>query len=442
MKSNTYSLLNTPWMIDDASATSLLPNLLSLIKGNHLPDVVATKLPVVYFDCEDDSEDINEVEEVVVTSQYIAVLPIKGTVFKQDQQCGPIGTQSMIEYLNDWKIDESIVGVILNIDSGGGQVSGTREFREVIKNFPKPIVTYSNGMIGSAAYWIASASNGGIILNENADLVGSIGAMLKYVNLDGILTAQGAIIEDVYATGSPRKNEEVRAMDEKNNPALFIKNMLDPLRDLFVEDVKSSRPQLPEVVFEGAVYFPKQALDMNLVDSLGTMKDAFEKVIALAKTPKPKNNSNTNLNMNTKQLPNVQAVLGLDAPLASTEENGSYLNFEQLDTIEARLVELEASNTTLQEAIDASVLDTSIQDQLVVAQGSVSGMEASIDTLLVSAGLPVEGTIEEKTIALNAKVLEMGSKDGAAHTAPKLDNEFSGSGNVIGGIDVTAALNN
>lgn len=146
--------------------------------------------------------------------------------------------------------------------------------------------------------------------------------------------------------------------------------------------------------------------------------------------------------MNTKQLPNVQSVLGLDAPLASTEENGSYLNFEQLDAIETHIETLEASNVSLQEAIDASVLDTSIQDQLVVAQSSVTGMEASIDTLLVSAGLPVEGTIEEKTAALNAKVLEMGSKDGASHTAPKIDNEFSGSGNVIGGIDVTAALNN
>ena len=224
-------------MIDDASATSLIPNLLSLIKGQSLPVVSDAKLPVVFFDCEDgedddddfDSDELYEVEEVTVNSQAIAVLPIKGTIFKYDQQCGPIGTQSMLAYLNDWKNNDSIIGVILDIDSGGGQVSGTREFREAIKNYPKPIVAFSNGVIGSAAYWIASAATGGIVLSENADLVGSIGAMLKYVNLDGILTAQGATIEDIYATASSRKNEEFRAMQDKNNPALFIKNILKSL---------------------------------------------------------------------------------------------------------------------------------------------------------------------------------------------------------------------
>jgi protease-4 len=229
---------------------------------------------------------------------------------------------------------------------------------------------------------------------------------------------------------------------KEGSDALLIKNILDPARDKFVSDVNLYHPGIDASVFEGAVYAPADALALGLINELGTLQTAFDKVIELSNASKPKTLNNT-LNMNTKQLPHVQAVLGLNAPLASTEELGSYLNAEQLDTIEARIETLEASKISLQEAIDASVLDTSIQDQLFVAQGSVAGMQASIDTLLVSAGLLVEGTIEEKTAALNAKVLEMGSKDGAVHTALKLDNDTSGaSGNIIGGIDVTAALNN
>lgn len=424
-------------MITSNGASSMMPQLLSLIKGNSIKEVEA-QLPVVYMEM--DGEELTDLPEMNSTSQYINVLSIKTPLFKYDQMCGPSGTRSMTRILKEWEANENVVGVILDIDCPGGQVSGLAEFADFLHNYSKPIVAYTDGLMASAAYYVAAACDH-IVTNPNADLIGSIGTMLTYVNLDGIIEAEGGVIKDIYATGSTRKNEEHRAMKEGSD-ALLIKNILDPARDKFVADVNLYRPGIDASVFEGAVYAPADALALNLVNELGTLQTAFDKVIALSNASKPKQTLNNNLNMNTKQLPNVQAVLGLDAPLASTEENGSYLNFEQLDAIETHIETLEASNVSLQEAIDASVLDTSIQDQLVVAESSVTGMEASIDTLLVSAGLPVEGTIEEKTIALNAKVLEMGSKDGASHTAPKLDNEFSGSGNVIGGIDVTAALNN
>lgn len=424
-------------MITSNGASSMMPQLLSLIKGNSIKEVEA-QLPVVYMEM--DGEELTDLPEMNSTSQYINVLSIKTPLFKYDQMCGPSGTRSMTRILKEWESNENVVGVILDIDCPGGQVSGLAEFADFLHNYSKPLVAYTDGLMASAAYYVAAACDH-IVANPNADLIGSIGTMLTYVNLDGILEAEGGVIKDIYATGSTRKNEEHRAMKEGSD-ALLIKNLLDPSRDKFVADVNLYRPGIDASVFEGAVYAPADALALNLVNELGTLQTAFDKVIALSNASKPKQTLNNTLNMNTKQLPNVQAVLGLDAPLASTEENGSYLNFEQLDAIETHIETLEASNVSLQEAIDASVLDTSIQDQLVVAQSSVTGMEASIDTLLVSAGLPVEGTIEEKTIALNAKVLEMGSKDGASHTAPKLDNEFSGSGNVIGGIDVTAALNN
>lgn len=424
-------------MITSNGASSMMPQLLSLIKGNSIKEVEA-QLPVVYMEM--DGEELTDLPEMNSTSQYINVLSIKTPLFKYDQMCGPSGTRSMTRILKEWEANENVVGVILDIDCPGGQVSGLAEFADFLHNYSKPIVAYTDGLMASAAYYVAAACDH-IVANPNADLIGSIGTMLTYVNLDGIIEAEGGVIKDIYATGSTRKNEEHRAMKEGSD-ALLIKNILDPARDKFVADVNLYRPGIDASVFEGAVYAPADALALNLVNELGTLQTAFDKVIALSNASKPKQTLNNTLNMNTKQLPNVQSVLGLDAPLASTEENGSYLNFEQLDAIETHIETLEASNVSLQEAIDASVLDTSIQDQLVVAESSVTGMEASIDTLLVSAGLPVEGTIEEKTIALNAKVLEMGSKDGAAHTAPKLDNEFSGSGNVIGGIDVTAALNN
>ena len=442
MKNNTYSLLNSHWMITSSGASSMMPQLLSLIRGNELKEV-ASKLPTVFMEM--DGEDFLDIPEMNSTSQYINVLSIKTPLFKYDQMCGPSGTRSMTRILKEWEGNDNVVGVILDIDCPGGQVSGLAEFADYIHNYSKPIVAYTDGLMASAAYYVAAACDH-IVVNQNADLIGSIGTMLTYVNLDGIIEAEGGIIKDVYATGSTRKNEEHRAMKDGSD-SLLIKNILDPARDKFVSDVLKFNPSVDNSVFEGAVYSPSEALQLKLIHEIGTIQTAFDKVIALSKK---NNQSNTNTNMNTKQLPNVQSVLGLDTPLASTEENGSYLNAEQLDTIESRLVELQSSNSTLQESLDAAVANTEVQEQLTTAQQSLAssqetvvGIEASIDAMMTNAGLPITGTLAEKTIALNAKVAEMGSKDGAQSTNPKIDiDNNTTTSNVVGGVDVSAAMNN
>lgn len=421
----------------------MMPQLLSLIKGNELKEVAST-LPVVFMEM--DGEDFTDIPEMNSTSQYINVLSIKTPLFKYDQNCGPVGTRSMSRLLKEWEANENVVGVILDIDCPGGQVSGLAEFAEYINSYSKPIVAYTDGLMASAAYYVAAACDH-IVSNPNADFIGSIGTMLSYVDLDGIFEKQGGVVKDIYATGSTRKNEESRAMKEGSD-SLLVKNILDPARDKFVADVNSFRPGVDASVFEGAVYHPEEALSYNLVNELGTIQTAFNKVIELSNASKSNNNKNTN--MNTNNLPNVQSVLGLDVPLASTEENGSYLNAEQLTTIEGRLVELETSNTTLQESLAVAVANgeaqeqlTASQEQLYVATATLEGTEASIDAMLVSAGLDVNGTLAEKTIALNARVAELGAKDGSARTPIKIDvDNTSIASNVVGGVDVSSAMNN
>ena len=427
-------------------------NLHTLLSGAFYinPMYAASCIPTIYKSMTSDSMNEKSIDELILgvqmtsenpaiqsTAKKVVVLDFNQPVVKYDYYPW-LGTQSYMNILKQLEQDSSVAGIVLKIDSGGGQVYGTGEIYDFIKNYSKPIVAFTHGYMCSGAYYIAAPTDL-IIANKRADAIGSIGAYATIIDTDGIWEHFGAKVHSIYASKSTDKNSDYNEVVQNSNYEPYIKNQLDPIVETFIQDMKSVRPQLSEEVFKGGTWTGEQSLEMGLIDAIGTIEDAINAVYDLA----VQSNNFKNENMNTKQLPHVQAVLGLNAPLASTEELGSYLNAEQLDTLEARIEELETSNTTLQEAIDASVLDTSIQDQLVVAQSSVTGMEASIDTLLVSAGLLVEGTIEEKTAALNATILEMGSKDGDSHTALKLDNEFSGaSGNIIGGIDVTAALNN
>ena len=431
-------------MISEAGANALKPHLLSILQGKELKEV-KSELPIIYM--EHHEEEYSDVPEMNSTSQYINVLSIKTPLFKYDQMCGPSGTRTMMRVLKEWESNDNVIGVVLDIDCPGGQVSGLAEFSEFLANYSKPIVAYTDGLMASAAYYVAASSKY-IVSNKNADFIGSIGTMLSYVDLDGIYEQMGAVIKDVYATGSGRKNEESRAMKDNNSDALLIKNILDPARDKFVADVKNFRSNIDESVFEGAIYVPAEALSLNLIDELGTLQTAFDKVIELSKAKKS-SNQKPNTNMNTKSLPKVEAVLSLEAPLA-LNENGSFLNEEQLDTIEARFDALESENSTLQTQVsEANTANetavNAITEQLTEATNTATAMETSVNAIMENLGLQVAGTLTEKLAAIDAKAKEVGSKDGANPTAPKIGVEGEGKPSTaslnIAGVDVAEALN-
>jgi protease-4 len=444
MKANTLSLLNSPWMITDAGKNSLYPELVSLLKGKE-PIKSENTVPVVYMSM-DENGDYIDVPETSSNSQYISVLSIKTPVFKYDQYCGPVGTRTMSRVLKEWEANDNIIGVVIDIDCPGGQVSGLAEFAKFLNNYSKPLVAYTDGMIASAAFYIAAACKGGIVSNEHADFIGSIGTMLHYVDLDSYLREQGVTVEDIYATGSSRKNEETRAMKKDGNQNLIVTKILDPYRDQFVSDMNAYRPGMNQEVFEGAIYKIPESLTLGLIDQIGSIQVAFDKVVELSKTTtqKPSTNSNTNNMSHSKKLPRVEAALGLEAPLAITE-NGTFLNEEQLDTVEGQLEILETQNTSLTEQLaEANTSHQSavaeIERQLTGATNGLTAAEASVDAALTNAGLPVEGTLTEKLAALNTYTEVKGKKDGTSHTNPKTDANTDT--NLVVGAELDEAIKN
>ena len=144
----------------------------------------------------------------------------------------------------------------------------------------------------------------------------------------------------------------------------------------------------------------------------------------------------------SKQRAKVQAVLGLETPLAITD-NGSYLNHEQLDALEAHMEQQDSATADLQSQLDAAQNNTDLNDQLGVANTTITGVEASIDAMLTQSGLDVTGTLDEKLDALNAKVTEMSNADGDSHTKVKTKTEDQTSEKVteVMGMDISGASN-
>ena len=416
---------------------SLVPSIYKSLSQNSIKEKTIEDLM-------NEKQSATENTSVNATANKVVVVDFKQPVLKFDYMYW-LGTKTYTRILDQLKNDDSVAGVVLDIDSGGGQVYGTPEFYDYIINYPKPIVAYTDGYMCSGAYYIAAATQK-IIANKRADAIGSIGAYATIVDSNGIWEHFGAKVHTIYATKSTEKNSEYREVIDNSNYEPYIKNQLDPIVETFITDMKFMRPQISEECFKGGTWTGEQSLELGLVDENGTLQDAINSVFELAINT---NNSKSNTNMNTKSLPKVEAVLGLDAPLALTD-NGSFLNEEQLETINGRLETLETENSTIQTQLDDANANhqtaiNAVTGQLTEATNNATAVEASVNTIMENLGLPVEGSITEKLAALNTKSIAVGKQDGAAPTAPKLgaknETENTTADLNIPGVDVSAALN-
>lgn len=378
---------------------------------------------------------LDEEGNVDAKDQYVMILGIKSPIYKYNQECGPRGTQSMMRSLAEYQNDPQVAGVVLDIDSGGGQVSGTAEFYDYLRNYKKPVVTYTGGYMCSAAYYIGSAADE-VIASNRADSIGSIGTMIEYLDMTGFYEKKGAKLISAYADKSTAKNKAIRAARE-GDLSLLIKEELNPITETFHNDMKAARPGLNEEVLAGATYGAEKSVVLGLVDRIGTLQDAVDAVFTLSRkrdTTSNQFNSNINTTMKTTDRPLLQAAMGLDGALASLEDHSSLSN-EQLDTIEAHLATQADAVTTAADQVTAA------QTATTDAQATVTDMTASLDALISVNGLEVaaDATQEQKFTAVQGHITTLGARKAANPTVTRVDANETQTSNGI--IDASAAHN-
>lgn len=395
MITNLFSLLNTNWFIDPSMKNSLLPQLRNVLEGKMIEGTAS--YPLVYTSS---STILGSKDSPTPSSEdnYVAVIPIKGGIYKYNQFCGPTGTKTIARTIQAYDRDVNCIGIVLDIDSGGGQVSGTAEFYDVITSIATPIETYTDGYLCSAAYYIASATNK-ITANKRADKIGSIGAMTYFIDLEGYYKAQGANVIEEYATKSTDKNKTVRDLIS-GNPEPYIKQELDPIVEDFIADVKAKRSNIKEEVFTGGTYGPSKSIAMGLVDQLGTLKEVVNNLL----TPANKNKQKESNSMSKITLTALCAALAVES-LASTDK-GTYLNEEQLNALNSAL---EGSNAKAEE----------LASDLASEQGDSAKASNNLTDLLKVAGIEATESSEENFAALTEKFNELNAKPGNAHTGAK-----------------------
>jgi capsid assembly protease len=163
--------------------------------------------------------------------------------------------------------------IILRLDSPGGEVSGTAETGELLRQLSARgihTIAFIDGMAGSAAYWIASQAEE-IVASSATALVGSIGVKMAVVErIPDEKREKVHVITSAPAKSSPQINEA-----QLSN----LRSLVQDMAGAFATAVAAGRGLTEEQtakVATGEVWTAQQGMTLGLVDRIDSL-DALMK---------------------------------------------------------------------------------------------------------------------------------------------------------------------
>jgi ClpP class serine protease len=206
----------------------------------------------------------------------VALISIIGSITKHDQNCGPAGMKTKSGILTQCYANPNIKGIVLIIDSGGGEGMACRLLQETISHRNKGIAAFVEDFACSAAYGIASACDT-ITLNSEMARVGSIGTYLTIADFTEYYKKIGINLIEIYASKSTDKNQDYYEAIKGNKKPLEA--VCDKFNENFITSIANFRKgRISEEQSKwntGKVFFAKEAINLGLADEISTLEQVI-----------------------------------------------------------------------------------------------------------------------------------------------------------------------
>jgi protease-4 len=172
--------------------------------------------------------------------------------------------------------DPGIRALVLRVDSPGGGVAASQEIFEYIRDIQEeglPLVVSMGSVAASGGYYIACTAD--TIVANPGTLTGSIGVIMSFTNLEELFGKLGMDFE-VIKSG---KFKDVGSMSREmtDDERALLQGTIDDIHAQFIEAVVEGRRMEYDAVAalaDGRIFSGRQALEVGLVDQLGTLEDA------------------------------------------------------------------------------------------------------------------------------------------------------------------------
>lgn len=371
---------------------------------------------------QDDGED--GVPYLLSIDGAVATLSIHGSLTNRDswynRYFGIVSYGAIREAMVYAATDPNVKHIVLDINSGGGAVNGVADTANLIRlvsNKVKPVTSYSDGAMCSAAYWLGCSA--GETYASNISTVGSIGVITTHMEYSKQLKDAGVTPTVMRAGKYKALVNSVEPLTEEAKAQM--QSQLEAVYAIFTGHVSTmtDRPlaYVESVMADGREFLGEQALKAGLVDGIKTydnlMSDIKESTTQPHYGATPRNPAQGPTTMKHKQALTDQQIAalaegGLSAgtPAVKTDEE---LAAETLAATEAAtaLAETEAATaaaalvataaatpaTGTQSAEVISYLQTQVKDKdaaILTAAVETSTLKAKLADFEASVGGLVE----------------------------------------------------
>ena len=233
-----------------------------------------------------DYRDYKKKKSKIEDKNIIAIISLSGPILDGYQTQGVASGENISELLLKAKEDKKVKAIVLRINTPGGSVFASELIRDNVLEAKKvgiPVITSMGGVAASGGYWVAASSD--YIFAEDLTITGSIGVASILFNAEETLNKIG-INEDGFSS-SIFSDIFGPILFDKPNPRLInlYEITIENVYKKFINIVSEGRSIPKEKVYdlaEGKVWIGKEALNLGLVDEIGSLEDAIKKAADIA----------------------------------------------------------------------------------------------------------------------------------------------------------------
>ena len=214
----------------------------------------------------------------------IAVIYANGNIIDGDS-VEQVSGDRFANMIADIRKDSTVKAVVFRVSSPGGSVFASEKIKTEIDLMRenKPVIASYGNYAASGGYWISA--NCDYVFSNAGTLTGSIGVFsmmydlsgtmkdIAHVNITSVKTNKHA---DMYSGMRPLDNTELAYMQAS------VENIYDKFTDI-VSEGRNLRKSYVDSIAQGRVWAGSDALEIGLVDQIGTISDAIEYAALSAK---------------------------------------------------------------------------------------------------------------------------------------------------------------
>ena len=207
----------------------------------------------------------------------VGVVIASGEIGDGVAPAGAIGGLSTSRLIRQAREDKAIKAVVLRIDSPGGSAFGSELIRrelELTRAAGKPVVVSMGNVAASGGYWISTSSDE--VIADAATITGSIGVFAILPTAEKVIDKLGIHTAGAPTTWLADAGNPLRPLDPRF--AQVIQGSINHVYGDFISIAAKARKTTPEKINEvaqGRVWTGLQAKDRNLVDRIGSYRDAL-----------------------------------------------------------------------------------------------------------------------------------------------------------------------